>query len=114
MSEQVNGEALLETLEFVSEREQTLFAQAQLGEQLRDFLATPAGRYLFGRAQIEIAKCKDELLEIDEHLLGDEEIAMQVRKIKRRAWCAEHFIVWLSEAIGEGDLAFNQLEDEEL
>ena len=39
------------TVEFINDQEREYFAEAHLGEQVRSFLVSPAGRYLHGRAK---------------------------------------------------------------
>lgn len=97
---------LINRLEFVDAKEREYFSQAQLGQQTRDFLISPVGRYLHGRAKEELDICKDEILECNPHsLFGRRKIA----KIQRRANHASSFIRWCTDAIQEGDFAYQEL-----
>jgi len=93
---------------FVSDQERQYFAEAHLGEQVRDFLVSPVGRYLHGRAKQELEEGKNLLAEIDPRT--SEGIA-QWKQVKQNMANAEMFIRWCAEAIGNGDMAASQLEE---
>ena len=44
------GPTLPSSIEFVNEQERAYFAEAVLGEEVRQFVASDVGRYLHGRA----------------------------------------------------------------
>lgn len=94
-------------IEFVDEKEQLLFATAQLGEQVRSFLKSPTGRYLHGRAKAEYEAALAEALDCNpDSFFG----RRRLRKIQARAEFARHFMKWCVDAITEGDHAFQQVE----
>ncbi len=104
-----NGEDVLARIDFVSEHERELFAEAHLGELSRNFLATDTGRYLHGRANAEIDKCKIELLALNPHEKGFRE---KYQAIQQNAWAAEHFLMWMVEVLNNGEHANAQLQKE--
>ena len=53
------------SIEFVNEQEQEFFAEAVLGEDVKEFLTSPTGRYLHGCAKQEYDRCCNKLLQID-------------------------------------------------
>jgi hypothetical protein len=97
-------------IEFISDRERELFAEAHLGETARGFLLSDTGRYLHGRAQEELDKCKEEMLKLDPE---SQVFEASFRTIQARAWCADHFIKWCTDVISEGDAAYVALGEEE-
>ncbi len=103
------GEAFdYSTVEFISEQEREYFAEAHLGEQVRDFLVGPVGRYLHGRAKQVIQDGKDKLADLDPTVKGG---IAQWKAIKQDMANAESFIQWCAEAIVNGDNAAKQLEE---
>lgn len=105
-----NGEDILTTMEFISDRERVLFAEARLGEAVRDFLASEVGSYLHGVATQEYEEAKSELMELDPDLSLD--YSKEVAKIRSKAWNAEHFMSWLADLIQQGDNSYNLLQEE--
>lgn len=99
---------LLNTLQFVDDREKQYFAEAQLGLQVRDFLASPAGRYLHGRAKLELEEVKEELLKLNPYSLFGRRA---FKRLKERQAHAENFMRWCAEAITEGVQAERKLEE---
>ena len=51
----------IDQLEFIDKTERDYFAQAKLGEDIRVFLVSPAGRYLHGCAKQEVENYRDAL-----------------------------------------------------
>lgn len=96
------------TVHFVSEQEREYFAEAHLGEQVRSFLVSSAGRYLHGRAKQTINDCKDELATIDPTEKGG---IAKWKAIKQNMSNAESFMSWCADAIVNGDNAAKQLEE---
>ncbi len=105
-----NGEDALHAVEFTSDRERDLFLEARLGETAKDFLLSDIGRYVHGCARQELEECKEQLLLLDPDL--DHEYEVKARRIRTRAWNAEHFMSWLTELIQSGDSAYHQLQEE--
>jgi len=99
---------LVNTLAFADDRERTLFAKAQLGVQIREFLVSPTGRYLHGRAQQEIEACKNEAIECSaDSFFG----RRKLKKIQTRCEIAQNFISWLADALVESDHATHEFEN---
>lgn len=95
-------------IEFVSEQEQQFFAEAMLGDEVRDFLNSTTGRFLHGRAKIVRDKCVSELFELDPYT---PEGKREFEKLKREASIAEYFMQWCAEAIINGNNAESQLSE---
>ena len=93
---------------FVNEQERQYFAEAHLGEQVREFLTSPVGRYLHGRAKADMEEGKNKLAEIDPRT--SEGIAAW-KEVKQEMAHAEMFIRYCAEAIANGDMAAQQLEE---
>jgi hypothetical protein len=93
---------------FVSDQEREYFAEAHLGEMVRDFLVSPVGRFLHGRAKSEIGKCKDRLAEIDP---STDDGLVEWKQIKQDMANAEMFMQWCAEAMINGDHAATQLQE---
>jgi len=95
-------------IEFINEQERQYFAEAMVGEEVNSFLNSTTGMFLHGRAKQVRQKCIEEMFDLDPYTPeGKKEHA----RIKREAWCAEHFIQWCSEAIIEGRQAAILLEN---
>ena len=84
-----------------------LFAQADLGEQARDFLKTDIGRYLTGCAEQQINDCSRELLKV---LPSNTD---KIQLLQNKAQTASNFIAWVQEAIDMGDAALQQVQQTE-
>lgn len=103
----VNDTDLISKLDFVNEQEKQYFAQAQLGEQARSFLASPVGRYLHGRAKLDFDQAKDELVGCNpDSFFG----RRKFRRLQRDAELASRFMRYLSDALVEADHAGRELE----
>ena len=108
MSIDVRDTEYLKNLEFVDEQERSHFAKAQLGEQIRDFLASPAGRYLHGRAKILLRESQELALECNpDSLFG----RRKLRRVQQDAAVARMFMTWCAEAITEGEMSFRELQN---
>lgn len=98
---------LINRLDFVDEQERIHFANAQLGEQIRAFLVSPAGRYLHGRA-------KQLLLQSQEDALGCNPDSFfgrrKLRRIQQDADVARRFMTWCADAIVEGEASYRELQ----
>ena len=93
---------------FVSEQEREYFAEAHIGETIRSFLVSAAGRYLHGRAKVVIDEGKDQLALLDP---TTPEGVEKWRAIKQDMTNAESFMQWCGEAIVNGDNAATQLQE---
>ena len=97
----------LRNVEFVDQREKELFDEAILGEEIIEFLNSTTGKYLYERAQIAKQKATDEVFEFDPYTADGKR---KYEQLKRQAWCADHFVKWLIEAIQNGENAQTQLD----
>ncbi len=94
-------------IEFVDEGERLHFAHAHLGNNVRTFLASQVGRYLHGRAKLELEEARDAILDCNPNsFLG----RRKINKIQRQAESAKLFIRWCTDAITEGNFAEQELE----
>ena len=101
-------------IEFVNEQERQYFAEAVIGEEVRQFLTSDTGRYLHGRAKQEYDRCRDEMFDTDPYTPEGKQKFLQLR---RDAAAAAHFMRWCVEVIQIGDQAAVMLEgyrDEEI
>ena len=104
----INNTDLINTLDFVDQNERRHFAQAQLGEQVREFLCSPAGRYLHGRAKMELQEVKDKALECNPYSFFGRR---KLKKIQHQAGIARAFMTWCSDAITDGEFSYRELEE---
>ena len=96
-----------DNIEFVDSREQEYFAQAKIGEEIRQFLSSTTGRYLHGCARQELEDVRTELEKCNiDSLFG----RRKVKRLQVKAESARNFMRWLAEAMMEGDNAFRELE----
>lgn len=85
----------------------TLFAQADLGEQAREFLTTDLGKYLAGCAEQQINDCSRELLKVCPTNTD------KIQLLQSKAQTASNFLVWINEAIDMGSVAYQQITQTE-
>lgn len=93
---------------FVSEQERQYFAEAVLGEEVRQFLQSSVGRYLHGCAKQEYDRCRDQMWDTDPYT---PEGKREWTKLRREAAAAAFFLRWCVEAIQRGDQAGVMLEN---
>ncbi len=91
-------------LAITDERELVQFAEAKLGVELEDFLASPVGRYVIGRARHEIEDFND-------WALSDQAMPEQFQQRRANALAARTLISWLSEQVAAGLAAEAQLKN---
>lgn len=95
-------------VEFVDDREREYFARARLGIDVETFLNSSTGRFLHGRARMEIEECKNDMLDCNPNSwLGRRKLT----KLQQRAATARLFMAWCAEAIIDGRLAHKELEN---
>ncbi len=99
---------IINSVEFVDQRERLFFAKAQLGEQARSFLRSPIGRYLHGRAKELADEAREEALDIHPWTPFTRR---KLAKVREKSAHASHFISWCADIITEGDQALTQLEE---
>jgi ABC-type tungstate transport system permease subunit len=104
----VDRQEQLSEVQFVDDTEREYFAEAQLGLQVYDFLLSPAGRYLHGRAKLELQIVKDEMAELNPYSFFGKR---KWRALKIRQETAESFMRWCAEAITTGSQAEKALEE---
>ena len=90
-----------------TEEDLSLFAAADLGEKARSFLGTDLGRYLKGCAEQQIHECSRQLLKVHH------ENAKEIQLLQNKAQTASNFLIWIGEAIGMGDNAFQQIQQQQ-
>jgi len=90
------------TVEFISDTERAYFEEARLGNTVRDFLVSDVGRYLHGRARIQLQEAQTSLVHCKPEELAD---------LQRKAQQAETFMSWLAEAITNGEAAYTSLKE---
>ncbi len=104
----MNNTAIDESgITFRNETERALFTEARLGQEAINFLSSDLGRLLQGRAQQEKEWAMNELLRTESH---DEH---RIRTLQNKAQRANQFIQWIGEAIQNGKVAEQQIEDME-
>lgn len=93
---------MTQNLEFLDEQERELYAAVALKEETLDFLRSPVGRYLHGRAKIDLEAAKEELLDCNPWTWwGRRKIA----RIQQRADTARCFLKYCTDAIEDGFVA---------
>ena len=87
-------------LEFINEQEQQYFAEAVIGEEVRQFLSSSVGRFLHGCAKAQYDQCRDKMFDLDPYT---PEGKREYEDLKKEAWAASHFMQWCVEAMQRGD-----------
>ena len=104
----INDTELVSRLEFVDATEQAHFARAQLGEQVREFLSGPAGRYLHGRAKLQLQECQEKSLDCNpDSFFG----RRKLKAIQHDAGISKAFMTWCSDAIQDGEFSHRELDE---
>ena len=108
MTVDVNDTDLINKLAFVDDRERWLFAKVQLGEQIREFLNTPVGKYLHERARMERDECMEKAIMCDaDWLFGRKKL----KKLQRRSDAVQNFMAWLADGLIEAEHAEHELSE---
>ena len=94
-------------LAFINDTERQYFAEAVIGEEIRLFLVSSAGRYLHGCAKQEFEDCQKEMFEFDPYT---PEGKKRYQELRANAWAAQNFLKWCVEAMQKGDNAGTMLE----
>lgn len=97
----------LDGINFINDQERQYFAEAVIGEEVRQFLVSSIGKFLHGCAKAEYDKCRDEMFDNDPYTYEGKKEHM---RLKANAWAATHFLQWCVEAIQNGQNAATQLE----
>ncbi len=103
MSEEVDYSGI----DFVNDAERTYFEEARLGISFMTFLRSDVGRFMHGRAKLDLEETKTDILVLSS---SDPAFLAEFERLQQKAWCAEHFMQWCSEAIVNGKNAEQQLE----
>jgi len=104
MSEATNS---LQGIEFIDEREKLLFAKAKLGSDIVAFLKSDVGRYLHGRAKLEVQEAEGKMLECN---LDSRFGRNKAKKLQSQVQNALNFMRYLADMINEGDCSMQDLE----
>lgn len=104
-----DAEDQLHNIEFINERERLAFEEARFGQLVQDWLVSPVGRYLHGRARGTVETCKEKMLELNPN---DEDFEEGFRDLRDEAWAAEHTMMWLADALQNGQVAENLIDEE--
>ena len=99
---------LVNTLEFVDKNEREHFARAQLGEQIKEFLRGPAGRYLHGRAKQQLTECQEKALSCNPNSFFGRR---KLKAIQHDAGIARAFMTWCADAIQDGEFSYRELDE---
>jgi len=97
-------------LEFVNDAEREFFEEARLGVEASNFLLSELGRYLHGRAKIELDEARDAILELNAYDFKDR---MEIARHQKNAACGQAFMRWLVDLIQNGKAAEQQLSEYE-
>lgn len=84
-----------------------LWAEAVIGRDAKDFLASDLGRYIVGRCQQEKADAQEQLSRVSPWRRN------RIRQLQNEVWRAESVVVWLSELVTLGRQAETVLESDE-
>lgn len=104
----MNKNKALDGVEFVDDKEREYFARAKIGIDVETFIRSDVGRFLHGRAKAEFAECKNNALQCDPNSwFGRRKLS----KLRERAAPARLFMMWCAEAITDGRLAEQELEN---
>lgn len=99
----------LSRLEFVNDQERIYFAEAHLGEQMRQFLNGDIGRYLHGRAKAQYTEALEKCIHAD---LKTSDGRAEAAKAQFDAAVAEAFMGWCADAIQNGEIAYHKIQEE--
>lgn len=94
-------------IEFINENERLTFARARLGSDVLDFLRSTTGRYLHGRAKEDWEQAKEELINASIFNL------VKYVRIRQRAKLAQMFMKYCVDAIQDGEVAYQELQNQE-
>jgi hypothetical protein len=95
-----------EGIEFIDETERQAFARARLGSDVVDFLHSSSGRYLHGRAKLQIEQAREDALNCNPYTPWGRR---KWKKIQHDAAVARAFVQWCADAIVDGNHAEQEL-----
>jgi len=97
-----------EVIAALGEQSEFAIAEVELGIDLEQFLESPHGRYLEGRAKFALAAARDQLE------IADPTNSVEVRRFQNDARVARMFMEWVTEGISRGEQAAHQLKLEDV
>lgn len=93
-------------LEFVEEGQLLRYAEAKLGVQIEEFVASPIGRFVIGSARQEIGEFID-------WALSDDCNAEEFKQRRAKALAARTLVGWFAEQVASGLSAEQSLRESE-
>lgn len=105
----LQGEALIDALQFSSQYHKEQFEIAHYGELTAEFFATDVGKQLYKHAKKEMMSCWDEIMGLDDYA---DDFLQKFRDAKRSMGCAQQFLGWVDLIIGAGREAAHQMKEE--
>lgn len=97
-----------EDLDRFDDRERELYATMILREDVLEFLRSPVGRYLHGRAKLDLEAAKEDLLDCNPLSWWGRR---KILKIQHRAGIARSLMRYCVDAINDGNVAEKQLTE---
>ena len=94
-------------IEFIDAQERQYFAEAHLGHETVDFLRSPVGRLLHGRAKQEVEQAQVAMMDINPTTRRG---FKKFKKIQETAQQAKWFMQWCAETIEQGNAAATQID----
>lgn len=95
-------------INFIDEKERELFARAALGQEVQDFLASNVGRYLHGRARVDVEQAQVDALACDPDSFWGRK---KLKKLRQKADIAKNFMRYCADAIQDGEIAYTELKE---
>ena len=86
---------------------ETLIAEAIIGKDAEEFLASELGRYFIGRIEMEIDTAKDKLAKVLPWR------RRRIQQLQNEVWRAEQLKGWFQELIVSGRQALSQMDADE-
>lgn len=83
-----------------------LLAEAVLGRDAEEFLASELGRYIVGRCDQEVADALDELSRVSPWR------RRRIKDLQNKVWRAKSVKGWMAELISDGKAAEAALEED--
>ena len=92
-------------VEFKDDDERALFIEARLGQEAMDFLNSPLGQLLQGRAKQEKEQAVEALLKVSPY---DQK---EIQRLQNEVYIPGQFIRWIGESIQHGRYAEQQIDE---
>jgi hypothetical protein len=81
-------------------------AEAVLGRDAEEFLATDIGRYIVGRCEQDIAEAQDQLSRVSPWR------KKRIQELQNQVWRAQSVRGWIGELVADGGAAEAALEEQ--